>query len=62
MRAYGVKRELSWKYMDQGDCLERGAKSQYMKMTSKYRQETRQIHKGRERLRVRQEIRDESKH
>ena len=56
MKAYGVRRELSWKYMDRGDCLAKGAQSHDMKITSKYRQEIRQIHKGRERRKVREEL------
>jgi hypothetical protein len=56
MKAYGVIRRFYIKHMDQQDCLERGAKSKFMKISSKMRTTTRQTWKGKERSKVRKEI------
>ena len=59
MRAYGLVRRMSLKYMDKQDCLEQGAKSKHMKMTSKVRTASRRVWKGKERMMVRSILRNE---
>ena len=59
MKPYGLIRLFFWKYKDKGDCLEQGAQSKDMKMTSKSRQDSRRIWKKKERIKSKQNIYNE---
>jgi hypothetical protein len=58
MKPYGVIRRLITKYLDKGDCQERGASSKYMKMKSKHRQLSRRYFARKERANAKKQIDD----
>jgi hypothetical protein len=59
MKAYGLIRRMYIKYMDKQDCLEIGTKSKHMKLKSKNRATTRQIWKGKARMKNKKELLNE---
>lgn len=60
MKAYGVPRHMYWKYPDKQDCLERGAKSQLMNMSSNMRKTSRRVWAKKARNAGKQEYKNEN--